>query len=255
MIEEYYRPESLPEAVVIIKQKGRSGRILAGGTTLKKWSEQTAAVIDLQALGLSQIEYRAKEMALGATLTLANMAAIPTLPSALQIAIKLQASYNQRQSATVVGSLLSADGRSTFATAMLALNARLVLFPPQKDLCYSDILALGNEVIEGQIVTAVVIPTKIKFAFHSVARTPNDLPLVCIALARWDSGRIRLAAGGWGKVPLLVLDGIGAQEVSLAVRSTFSRAGDEWASAEYRTDVAGVLAKRCLDDLDSPADS
>jgi len=71
-------------------------------------------------------------MALGATLTLANMAAIPTLPSALQIAIKLQANYNQRQVATLAGSLLSADGRSTLATAMLALNARLALFPPQR---------------------------------------------------------------------------------------------------------------------------
>jgi CO/xanthine dehydrogenase FAD-binding subunit len=35
--------------------------------------------------------------------------------------------------------------------------------------------------------------------------------------------------------------------LEIAARSAYSQVGDEWASAEYRQDVAGVLAARCLD--------
>ena len=34
--------------------------------------------------------------------------------------------------------------------------------------------------------------------------------------------------------------------VELAARSAYLSAGDEWASAEYRSEMAGVLVKRCL---------
>jgi CO/xanthine dehydrogenase FAD-binding subunit len=34
-----------------------------------------------------------------------------------------------------------------------------------------------------------------------------------------------------------------------AARNAFHEATDEWASAEYRMDVAATLAKRCLDEM------
>ena len=35
-----------------------------------------------------------------------------------------------------------------------------------------------------------------------------------------------------------------------AAKNAFHEATDEWASAEYRMDVASTLAKRCLDGLE-----
>jgi CO/xanthine dehydrogenase FAD-binding subunit len=86
----------------------------------------------------------------------------------------------------------------------------------------------------------------VRLAFETVARTPSDKPIVCAAVAQWPSGRTRLALGGWGKAPALALDGNGPDDLEAAARNAFSEAGDEWASKEYRNEIASVLAKRCL---------
>jgi len=80
-----------------------------------------------------------------------------------------------------------------------------------------------------------------------------DQPIVCTALARWPSGRTRLALGGTGATPILAMDGPESEGVQTAAQSAYAQAGDEWASAEYRRDIAGVLAQRCLASLDQGA--
>jgi CO/xanthine dehydrogenase FAD-binding subunit len=101
------------------------------------------------------------------------------------------------------------------------------------------------------LITSITVPTNVKLAFDYVARTPADKPIVCVALARWNSGRTRLAVGGYRKSPMLAMDGTEAEGVEAAAKNAFHEATDEWASAEYRMDVAATLAKRCLERLDS----
>jgi CO/xanthine dehydrogenase FAD-binding subunit len=105
------------------------------------------------------------------------------------------------------------------------------------------------------------MPLNARLAFDCVARTPADKPLVCAALAQWNSGRTRLALGGYGQSPLLAMDGTEAEgidasatdfvlrSVQAAARNAFHEAADEWSSAAYRMDVAATLAKRCLESL------
>jgi CO/xanthine dehydrogenase FAD-binding subunit len=99
------------------------------------------------------------------------------------------------------------------------------------------------------LITALSLPLHVKLAFDSVARTPADKPIVCAALAQWNSGRARLVLGGYGKSPLLAMDGTEAEGAEAAARNAFHEAQDEWASAEYRMDAAATLAKRCLERL------
>jgi hypothetical protein len=72
---------------------------------------------------------------------------------------------------------------------------------------------------------------------------------VCAAVVMWPSGRTRVALGGFGSSPALAFDGSETEGVEIAARDAYSQAGDEWASAEYRQDVAGVLVKRCTSQL------
>jgi CO/xanthine dehydrogenase FAD-binding subunit len=116
-----------------------------------------------------------------------------------------------------------------------------------------DLLPL-RERVKGKLITRIVIPLNIKLAFEYVSKTPSDKPLVCAALAQWNSGRTRLALGGYGKSPLLAMDGTEAADFVLrsaqaAAKNAFHEASDEWASAEYRMDVAATLATRCLASL------
>jgi CO/xanthine dehydrogenase FAD-binding subunit len=105
----------------------------------------------------------------------------------------------------------------------------------------------GN--LGSKLITQIEIPFNAKLAFESVARTPADKPIVCAALAQWPSGRTRLALGGYGKVPLLAMDGTESEGIEAAARNAFHEATDEWASAEYRMDVAATLAKRCSEKI------
>jgi CO/xanthine dehydrogenase FAD-binding subunit len=45
----------------------------------------------------------------------------------------------------------------------------------------------------------------------------------------------------------LALDGNAPNDLEAAARNAFAEAGDAWASKEYRSEIAAVLAKRCLD--------
>lgn len=249
MIIEYHRPNTLEEALSLLARSGVQTLPLGGGTLLNRPSQERFAVVDLQALGLNMLEKRGNIWAMGATLTLQALLESPGLPPALEMAIRHEASFNLRQVATLAGTLVSADGRSPFATALLALDAELELkraATPSERVSLGDLLPVRAERLSGRLITAVTMPSNALLAYESVARTPVDLPIVCAALAQWPSGRVRLALGGFGGAPKLAFDGPEAGGLEIAARDAYSRAGDEWASAEYRQDVAATLAKRCL---------
>ena len=48
---------------------------------------------------------------------------------------------------------------------------------------------------------------------------------------------------------MLAMDGTEAEGLETAARNAFHEATDEYASAEYRMDVASTLAKRCDEKL------
>jgi CO/xanthine dehydrogenase FAD-binding subunit len=99
------------------------------------------------------------------------------------------------------------------------------------------------------LITSITIPLNVKLAFDYVSRTPADRPIVCAALVQWNSGRTRLVLGGYGKSPLLAMDGTEGEGLEAAARNAFHEATDEWASAEYRMHIAATLAKRCLEKM------
>ena len=247
MITDYYRPETLLKALELLKEP--DALPLGGGTHLSQIRSASIKVIDLQALSLNALNKKGNNLEIGATATLQQLLENEHTPDALKTALKLEAPLNIRDTATVAGALVTADGRSTFATAMLALDAKLSVQPDEEEIEIGNFLPLRTENLRGKLITAITIPLNAKLAFESVARTPADKPIICVALARWPSGRARLALGGYGKAPLLAMDGTEAEGIEAAARNAYHEAADEWASAEYRMGVAATLAKRCLASL------
>jgi len=269
MITEYHRPQTLEEALTLLARPNTYP--LGGGTLLNRPSVERFSVVDLQALGLNKINKSGnnpstpfvprttaarrcetagsgQRLEIGATATLQALLDSEHIPPALQETIRLETTYNLRQVATVAGTLVSADGRSPFATVMLALDAKCTVFSNQYSvISLGDLLPLRTETLLGKLITKIEIPLNVKLAFETVARTPRDKPIVCAALAQWPSGRTRLVIGGWGKSPTLAMDGSEASGVEASARNAAQDAADEWASAEYRSDVAATLAKRCLE--------
>jgi CO/xanthine dehydrogenase FAD-binding subunit len=221
--------------------------------------------VDLQALSLNTIKKQGNNLEIGATVTLQQLLESEHCPETWKSALKLEAPLNVRNSATVAGTLVACDGRSTFAAILFALDAKLEVKsinkfelmemesrPPKQQvstLGLGEFLPLRLDQIRGKLITALSVPLNSKLAFDYVSRTPADKPIVCAALALWNSGRTRLVLGGYGKSPMLAMDGTEEEGIETAARNAFHEATDEWASAEYRMDVAATLAKRCWERL------
>ncbi len=250
MITEYHRPQTLEEALKLLSAPNT--RPLGGGTGLTHPSDESFAVVDLQALSLDRVHKFGKHLEIGAIVTLQSLLESAHSPTALKTAIELEAPLNLRTMGTVAGALVTCDGRSPFAVVMLALDAQLTV-DDEQSIVYGlgDLLPIRHELLKGKLITKIEIPLQTKLSFETVARSPADKPIVCTALAQWPSGRTRLVIGGWGKVPTLAMDGNEASGVEAAARNAAHDAADQWASAEYRSAVAAVLAKRCLAIIES----
>ena len=263
MITAYHRPKTLDEALTLLAQPNRTP--LGGGTLLSKPGTEPVEVVDLQSLSLDSIKRSGNNLEIGATVTLQQLLESEQCPEPMRSALKLEAPLNLRNAATVAGTVVTCDGRSTFASLLLALDAKLEQTKLDNSKIESRTSNLGDFLplrdLQGSLITSITLPLNVKLAFEYVSRTPADKPIVCAALAQWNSGRTRLVLGGYGKSPLLAMDGTEADGVDVsatdnilrsaqaAARNAFHEATDEWATAEYRLDIAATLAKRCLETI------
>jgi CO/xanthine dehydrogenase FAD-binding subunit len=245
MITTYHRPKTLDEALTLLTQPNTVP--LGGGTLLSKPTTDSVSVVDLQLLKLDSLRVNGNDLQIGATCTLQTLLESEHISDSLKIALKLEAPINIRNSATVAGTIVSSDGRSPFVTMLLACDLRLEI----RDSKQSQVSSLSEYLLTRPkgLITSIIIPLNIKTAFEFVSKTPTDKPIVCASIAQWNSGRTRLTLGGYGKIPLLAMDGSEDGGIETAARIAYHEAGDEWASAEYRIEMAAVLSKRCLESL------
>ena len=277
MIIEYHCPETLNQALELLArtdpavEKPVSLRFLnhplGGGTFLAtkiRQSENPVSLVDLQLLPIHEIEQEGQWLAVGAAATLQQLYECEHIPEGLRESLRLE-NETKRARATVAGTIVTCDGRSPFITALLALDPRLVW--AQVGQAENTQEALGDYLAlrapaglqpDGRLMISIRIPLNADLCFESVARSPLDRPIVCAAVAQWRSGghstppsrRTRLTLGGYGKAPILALDGPEADGIGMAARSAYLSAGDAWASAEYRSEIAGVLAERLTAQLE-----
>lgn len=249
MITAYHRPKTLDEALTLLAQPNRTP--LGGGTLLAQQKSDPVEAVDLQSVGLNSIQKSGNNLEIGATVTLQQLLESEHCPDVLKTALKLEAPLNLRNAATVAGTLVTCDGRSTLAAVLLASDAKMEFTKLDNSRIETRISNLGGFLplrnLQRSLITSISMPLHLKLAFDYVSRTPVDKPIVCAALAQWNSGRTRLVLGGYCKSPLLAMDGTESEGLEIAARNAFHEAADEWASAEYRIDVAATLARRCLD--------
>ena len=255
MIEAYYRPDSIEEAVNLLQDKEKNLRPLGGGTTLSRQHEGQFGVVDLQNIGMDQIEQRGGRILVGAAAHMQSLLAHPDIHSEIKRAIKIDASENIRNMASLAGWLVSSTGRSVLSTVLLALDTTLTWAPGGNRVRLGDWLPIRRQEQPGVLITEAEWQTQPKLVFEYASRSPKDRPILIVAAAQWDSGRTRIALGGYGDEPIIALDGPESNGAELASRDAYSDAGDQWATAVYRQDVASKLALRCLERIDALKES
>jgi len=256
VIVAYHRPQTLEDALALLRRAEPRTRPVAGGLFVVPWAKAAAEpveLVDLQALGLDAVEVlHGRTLRAGATASLQALLDGPALPAGLDAALRREMPLPQRGQATVAGSLMAADGASPWAAAVMALDGQALWAPGAEEerTPWGDIFALRERYRgPGWLVTAVELPLAPAVQVETVARSPADRPLVLVAVARWPRGRVRMVVGGWGAAPRLVLDGPSADGWEVALDEATADAADARASAEYRAATARALARRALDAL------
>jgi carbon-monoxide dehydrogenase medium subunit len=267
----YHRPESLEDAVRLIRPPAAVP--LGGGTVLLPARDPAVEeVVDLSQLGLTYIRAVEDGIRIGATTPLQHLLESPLLADRtgdqIGLVLRLTASRNLRGQATVGGTVASGGPESPLLVLLLALDTRLTVHRPEpSDVPLEGFLEGRDDLLrQGALITELFIPSPsspCRIGFAYVGRTPRDRPIVCAAA--WVDGdgeicrEVRLALGGVGRRPLRARDaeeflrgrpltpeniGGAADRAALPLNPP----GDFRGSPEYRRAMAGVLARRTLED-------
>ena len=255
-ISTFYRVKSLDDALDLMTQPDT--KPLGGGAHLLT-TDVSCAVIDLQDLGLNQIDLQDGKLIVGAMTRLADLEAFLAKQDGgaakLLVDVIHKAGPNTyRNAATVAGTLARRLQDSEWLAALLALDATVTLnSPTATTMSITDYLA--NEERPFGLITHITIPMPTgSGSTHRVARTPADYPIVSVTGWMPEGGAVALAVTGLGSRPFRLGEAETAVSASIeAAANTAANAnqhpGDFRGDATYRANMATVLTRRVLETL------
>jgi CO/xanthine dehydrogenase FAD-binding subunit len=248
MIKEYFRPKTVEETLGLLEKPGSI--IISGGTFVNSAIHDDITVVDIQDLDFRYIKKGKDQLIIGSCSTLQDLANNKDIPNAMKQAILHDAPINIRNMATIGGSIVVSSGQPSLSTVLLSMDAVVQFTPDIGDITYSEFLT-DDSLREGRKLISSIRLQLSKTIFKSISATPESRPIVTVSLSTKQNGKTRLALGGFGKQPLLVFDGLIDDDIVPAAKSAYSGAGDELASSDYRSEMAAVLAKRCVVEMRS----
>ncbi len=273
---DYYRPKTVAEATRLMTRHA-DAKVLAGGHSLlpvlKLRLASPSALIDIAGLGeLKGIQAGASSLKIGALTTHAQLASSRDVAQHCAILAEAAAQIGDlqvRNRGTVGGSLAHADPGADYPTVMLALGATMTASSGSAtrdipaDAFFTDLFTTSLK--PNELLTAVSVPVYGKGtggAYVKHKHPASGYAVVGVAAVVKVSGgkceTVSLMIGGATAKPVRAtaaeqaLIGQPADEATLraAIRkvaeSITDPLGDTYASGEYRTHLATVLAGRAL---------
>jgi len=262
-INEYYRPETLDEALALLQ---RPGAVPLMGAWQPSPAGTAQTVVDLQSLSLAQLSAEGERLRLGAMVPLQGIVSWPEAGPFLAAAAQREGPPTFRNAHTLGSLVASRQPLSYLLIALLALDAEVEIQRPGTDLRVELDRFLDDPArwSEGGLVTEVSVPALGAgggTAIHQVARTPGDRPIVAVAvrIARRAERctAVRIALAGVADRPVRAhrveellarreLDPSALEEAAALVEGQLSPRSDFRGSREYRRHLAGVLTRRAL---------
>lgn len=274
----FHAPETVDQAVALLASDA-GARVLAGGTDLivqmRSGRIAPSAVIDLKRIaGLSGVRRLGEGFAIGAATpcsALKSNAALAAAWPGVVEAANLIGSVQVRNRATMAGNLCNASPAADSVPALIAVGAFVVIAGPagQREVAVQD-LPLGpgrTGLAAGEFVVEIRLPARPAGGgdayLRSTPRTEMDIAVVgCGAALVLDGAgtctAARIALGAVAPTALLVeeagaalvgtrCDAAAIEAMEAAVRAACRPIGDKRGTAEYRTAMAGILARRTVD--------
>ena len=245
-ISAYHRPQKISEVLKLLARPGVTTTVIAGGTYLNPHlPEMVEEVVDLQLVGLADIIVSNQSARLGAMVSLQAIVEDTQLPSLLRQAAHREGPNTFRYAGTVGGAIAGPSKESEFVAALLVLDAQVEIetLNGSKTVTLIDFLQDIPTALSGGVITAVSISTEGETAAGRVARTPADNPIVAALARRTPAEKINLALCGVAPTPVLV-------DPNTDIKAAINPSADFRGSMEYRRQMAAVLTKRVLSELE-----
>ncbi len=269
-VKTYYKPTTVEEAVVLVQSNSATVYLGGGAWIVAQGDPTLEAVVDLQKLGLGEITGDVDSVQIGAQVTLQELIDHADAGQLANGVLGRAASYTQsrnlREQGTLGGTLIVAGAADPLTTVFSVLDTQVSYADPVEHKApFASFIAYRDRLIKAQALIMEVRvprpPARSAAAFEVVGRSPRDKPIVCAAayieVEEGLTALVRVAVGGAGEKPVRLLKAeqllkgklLTAERVTEALQpalAVLKPQGDFRGSAEYRLEMAGVLARRAL---------
>jgi aerobic carbon-monoxide dehydrogenase medium subunit len=273
---QYEAPQTLEAATALLAGASGMARVLAGGTDLlvqlRAGLIEPDLVVDVKHIpGMKAITAEDGGFRIGAAVSGAQLGEHPGVsklwPGVVE-AVELIGSTQIQGRATMVGNMCNASPAADSVPAMIAAGAIVAVVGPdgRRDVPV-EAICIGpgkTSLRKGEIVASVLLPARPRHSgdayLRFIPRTEMDIAVVGagVSLTLDEGGVCKAARVGLGAVaarPLLVeeagaalvgttIDEHALERLAAAASEACRPIDDKRGTIEYRTKVAGVMARR-----------
>ena len=273
---DYHRPNTLDEALKLLKQHGEAARVLSGGMSLlpmlKLRLASFAHLVDINRVpGLDYIKEEKGMLCIGAMTrqaTLERSDLVRTKYPILADAVPLIADPLVRNRGTIGGNVANGDPGNDQPAIMIALGATFVTQGPKERTIPANQFYKGlysTALAPGEILTEIRIPApppKSGGAYAKLKRKTGDFAVAAAAVqltlnAKGAVERCGIALTNAGLTPVEASDAMKfltgkspdektIMEASKMAAAKSSPSADRRGSVEYKKEMARVMTARAL---------
>ncbi len=262
---DYYRPDTVEEALALLAEHGEVVQVIAGGQSLMAMLNLRMAraemLLDISRLDeLSNCGEKDGYLEVGAAVTQAALLAHPGLAEIqplLAKAIPNIGHFQTRNRGTVCCSLAHADPSSEFPICLASLEGEMVLRSAggERRLAAPEFQngMLSTARRPDELIIAARFPVArpgAGYAFAEVTRRPGDFAIVGLA-AIAEGGNLRLGVGGVAAQPTVrawQFEAGGLDETLNAFAWDMEGDDDIHATAQYRRQIVRRLGRQVVEE-------
>lgn len=256
---EYAKANSVDDAVEKLKAAD-DGKIVAGGMTLIPTLKQRLAMpsdlIDLVGIdNMAGISVDGGTVTIGAMTSHADVAASEDVKTAIAALAVLAGGIGDpavRHRGTIGGSVANSDPAADYPAGVLGLNATVVT--NEREIAADDFFTdlFETALNEEEIITAVRFPIPDRAGYIKFPNPASGYAVVGVMVAKFgDDVRVAVTGAGASAFRIPEMEAALAANFSADAVANISISADDLntdihASAEYRTHLVTVMAKRAV---------
>jgi carbon-monoxide dehydrogenase medium subunit len=271
----YEAPATTREAAALLESEPGGAFVLAGGTDLlvrmKLGHIEPGLVVDIKRIpAMKAISHSASGSRIGAAVSGAELGEHKGIARAwpgVVEATNLIGSDQIQSRCTMVGNLCNASPAADSVPAMIAAGAKVVVVSPRRRRTVPiEKIVTGpgkTSLAKGEVIEAVILPARAARSADAylrfTPRTEMDIAVVSVGVnLTLERGRVksaRVVLGAVAPTAILVpaaaraivgtrLDDEALDKLAAACSAACNPIDDKRGTIEYRTKVAGVLARR-----------